>query len=52
MVSSLSDLVNNLYELFHLIKGKLGHDDENVKYIELNISNASIFLYIQTLKMI
>ena len=52
MASSLSDLVNNLSEGVHRIKFKFGHDDEKVKLVELNISIATVFLNIQTLKMI
>ena len=52
MASSLSNLVNNLSEGIHTIKCKHGHDDKNVKLAELNISIATIFLKMQTLKMI
>ena len=37
IASSLSNLVNNLSEGIHRIKCKLGHDDKNVKHVELNI---------------
>ena len=52
MATSLSNLVNNFSEWIHKIKCKFGHDDKNVKLVELNISIATVFLNIQTLKMI
>ena len=52
MASSLSNLVNNLLEVIHKIKYKYGHDDKNVKLVELNISIATFFLNIKNLKMI
>ena len=51
MVSSLSNLVNNLSERLHRIKCKSQHD-KNLKYVELNISIGHVFLNMQTLKMI
>ena len=42
MASSLSNLVNNLPERLHRIK--LGHDEKNVKHMELNISIATVSL--------
>ena len=44
MSSLLSNLVNKLFEGIHGIKYKLGHDDKNVKHVELNISIATVFL--------
>ena len=51
MVSSLSNLVNNLSEVIHKIKCKFEHDDKKyetcgIKYI------AIVFLNTQILKMI
>ena len=51
MASSLSN-VNNLPEGIHEYKCKHGHDHKKVKLAELNINNATVFLNIQTLKMI
>ena len=42
----------DLSEGIHRIKCKFGHDDKNVKLVELSISIATVFLNIQTLKMI
>ena len=42
--SSLSNLANNLSEGLHKIKCKFGHNDKNVKHVELNISIATVFL--------
>ena len=52
MASSLSNLVNNLSEGIHKIKCKHRHGDKNVKLEELNISITTVFLNIQTLKII
>ena len=52
MASSLSNLVNNLFEGIHRIKLKLRHDDKKVKHVELDISITTVFSNIQTLKMI
>ena len=52
MTSSLSNLVNNLFEGIHRIKCKFGHADKHVRLTEINISIATVFLNIQTLKMI
>ena len=52
MANSLSNLVNNLSEGIHRIKCKFGHDEKNVKLAELNISIATVFSNVQTLKMI
>ena len=53
MTSSLSNLVYNLSEEIHRIKWKYGDDDKkNVRLVELNISIATVFLNMQTLKMI
>ena len=52
MASSLSNLVKNLSGGLYRIKDRLGHDDKNVKRVELNISIAAVFSNIQTLKMI
>ena len=48
----LSNLVNNLSEGIHRIKCKYGHDEKKVKHVELNISIATVFLNIKTLKLI
>ena len=51
MASSLSNLVNNL--LKELIELNVNLDTiKNVKLVELNISIATVFLNMQTLKMI
>ena len=52
MASSLSNLVNNYSAEIHRIKCKYGHDDKNVKLVELNISIATVFLNTKILKMI
>ena len=52
MVSSLSNLVNNVSEGIHKIKCKHRHDDKNVKFAELNISIATVFSIKQFLIMI
>ena len=41
MASSLSSLINNLSERVDRVKCKIGHDDKNVKLVELNISIVS-----------
>ena len=52
MASSLSNLINNLSEEIHKINCKYGHDDKNVKLVELNASVVAVFLNTQILKMI
>ena len=52
MASSLSNLVNDLFEEICRIKSKFRGDGKNVKYAELNENIATVFLNIQTLKMI
>ena len=52
MASSLSNLVNNISEGIHRIKCKFGHDDKNVKHVELNITIATVLFNIQILKII
>ena len=52
MASLLSNPLNNLSEGIHRIKCEFGHDEKNVKLVELNISVATVFLNIQILKMI
>ena len=52
MTRSLSSFVNNLSEGIHKIKYKIGHNDKNVKRVELNINIVTAFLNIQILKMI
>ena len=52
MINSLSNFVNNLSGGIHKIKCKYGHNDENVKFAELNINIATVFLNAQILKMI
>ena len=44
MVSSLSNLLNNLSEGIHEIKCKYGHNDKKLKLAELNISIPTVFL--------
>ena len=44
MASYFSDLVNKLSGGIHRIKCKFGHDDKNVKPVELNIRIATVFL--------
>ena len=51
MASSLTDHLNNLAEGIHRIKCKYGHDNKNVKLVELNTKIASAFLNTQTLKI-
>ena len=50
MASSLSNLVNNLSEGIHRVNTDMMI--KNVKLVELNISIATVFLNIKTLKMI
>ena len=45
MVSSLSNLVNNISEGIHKIKCKYRHDDKNVKLAELNINIGTVFFF-------
>ena len=54
MASSLLNLANHLSEGIHRINCKYGHDDKKkkMKLVELNISIATVFLNMQTLKMI
>ena len=52
MACSLSNLVNNLSQGIHRIICKFEHNEKNVKLVELNISIATVFSNIQTLKMI
>ena len=47
MTRSLSNFVNNLSEGIHKIKYKIGHNDKNVKRVELNINIVTAFLNIQ-----
>ena len=51
MASSLSSLINNLSERVDRVKCKIGHDDKNVKLVELNISIVTVFLNTLILKM-
>ena len=44
MASYFSNLVNKLSGGIHRIKCKFGHDDTNVKPVELNIRIATVFL--------
>ena len=44
MAKSLSNLVNKLSERIPKFKCKYRHDDKNVKFVELNMSIATIFL--------
>ena len=50
--TSLSNLVNNLSEGIHRFKCKFGHNDKNVKHVELNINIATVFWNTHILKMI
>ena len=50
MPSSLPNLVNNLSEGIHRINTDM--TIKNVRFVELNISFVTVFLNIQTLKMI
>ena len=43
MTSSLSNLVNNLFEGIHGIKCNLDMVIKNVKHVKLNISIATVF---------
>ena len=52
MAGSLSNLLNNLSEGVHKVNCKYGHDDKNLRFMELNISIATVFWNTQTLKMI
>ena len=52
MTVSLSNLVNKLSEGIHKIKCIYRHDDKKVKFAELNISIATVFLNTQTLHII
>ena len=52
MASSLSNLVNNSFEGTHRIKCKFGHNEKNMKFVELNISMATVFWNAQISKMI
>ena len=49
IVSSLSNLVDNLAKGTHKVKCKYGHDDKNVKPVELNTKIASVALNGQAL---
>ena len=46
------EIVNNFSERIHKIKCKQGQYNRKVKIAELNISIATIFLNMQTLRMI
>ena len=52
MAKSLSNHVNNLSERIHKIKCKYWRNYKNVKFVELNVNIAIIFMNTQTLKMI
>ena len=52
MAGSLSNLVNNLSEGIHRIACKCGHNDKNVRLVELNMSISTVFLNTWILKMI
>ena len=52
MANSLSNLVNNLSEGIIELNVNLDTMIKNVKHVELNISIATVFSNIQTLKMI
>ena len=52
MTSSLSNLIHNLSAGTHKTKCKHGYIIKNVKFAELNLSIATVFLNTQTLKII
>ena len=52
MASSLSNLVNNLSKGIDRIKCKFGHDNKQCETFGIKLSTATVFLNIQTLKMI
>ena len=52
MAKSLSNHVNNLSEQIRKIKCKYWRNYKNVKFAELNVNIAIIFINTQTLKMI
>ena len=43
MTNSLQNFINNLSEGINRIKCKFRHGDKNVKYVELDISIATVF---------
>ena len=49
IASSLSNLVDNLAKGTHKVKCKYGHDDKNMKLVELNTKIASVALNGQAL---
>ena len=51
MAKSLSNHVNDLSERIRKIKCKYWHNYKNVKFAELNVNIAIIFMNTQTLKM-
>ena len=52
MASSLSILVNNLFEGVHKIKCKPGQDEKYLKLVELHEKYVTVLLNTQTLKII
>ena len=50
MANSLWNLANNLSEGIYRITCKYGHDDKNVKLVELSISIATVFFGYPNLK--
>ena len=52
MVSSLSNLLNNLAKGIHKVKCKHEHNGKNVKLVKLNTNIATAFLNTQTLEII
>ena len=52
MASSLSNLLNNLFEGNHRIKCKWGHEDKNVEIYGIPCKYCDCFSNIQTLNMI
>ena len=52
MVSSLSNLVNNLAKEIHKVKCKYGQGNKNAKRVKLNAKIVSVVLNIKTLKTI
>ena len=52
MASSLSNLENNLSEGIHKVKCKYRCNEKNVNLADINTNIATVFLNIQTLKII
>ena len=48
----MASLLSNLSEVIHKNKCEYGHDDKKVRLPESNISIVTVFMNMQTLKMI